>query len=768
MSTPLMLLEGPLSNATDEVTDLVKEIQDLIGPSLTFDQKLGAGTLSGTTDNLSYSLSLPFNESATLIPGVPALTVTPAIPATTITPAIPAVMSPATPSLPATTITPRVCIPWVGCTPAVMSPKIPGVPAFTITPAVPAVVSPAVPAVITPAVPATTGSISGSLTTSVTIKGLSEALTPILESTKLDSTSISGPNGSGLANQVTEWLSSGTIQSTDLDVTATAGWQDLQVTVAGVTTNLGSVNMPLMSNDQSASSAVYLPLTNVSGSITTSVNWPSNDGTNQRTRKNKSGVVYDLFPQANTVKIDDFTIDPGESIVAKALDSTLGQLDNYWNTYVCGAFSAVGLGSYCLESPTQSLVNEISGAVSGIDDTLGTQLSITLNEDLTSTVSKYLPYTQAIAAATWNLADYPLVPSGNYIGAILNKGIFSGINGSGADFSNADLSYTNFSNAILSGAIFDGANLTGADFSGATGSPNTSSGRKSLRSAPASFKGATLFGANLKGSDLNLSGALIDGSAKTDKTFDANKENVTLINPYNIILSNNLLKNDIYAESPLEVLKRLAGNLPLHKEKAPAKKGALSLFLSGNLSNELSLDQAKDYLAKLPEKLQEKLEDLPENDLIEKVSKSYVNWATKDKTYFGRRANDLLTGMFGDDNMSGGTGADKLLGGEGSDILDGGKGNDKLKGGGDDDTFKISGGNDVVTDFKIKDLDSIDLTGVRHAFATAAGEHTIITTEKGSLTLKGVLKDSLESLYEQALDNLDLYQPIISSVPVQF
>ena len=254
-----MLLEDRLNQATDKVTGLISEIQDLIGPSLTFNQQEGPGTLSGTTNNLSYSISEPFNESATLIPGVPAATVTPTVPATTIRPAIPAVMSPATPTVPAYTITPRVCVPWVGCTPAVMSPEIPGTPAYTITAAVPAVISPEVPAVITPEIPATTASISGALTTSVNIKGLSEALTPILESTKLDSTSISGPDGSGLANQVTEWLSSGRLEATDLDVTATAGWQDLKVTVAGVTTNLGSVNMPLVSNDRSATNAVIFP-----------------------------------------------------------------------------------------------------------------------------------------------------------------------------------------------------------------------------------------------------------------------------------------------------------------------------------------------------------------------------------------------------------------------------------------------------------------------------------------------------------------------------
>ena len=414
------------------------------------------------------------------------------------------------------------------------------------------------------------------------------------------------------------------------------------------------------------------------------------------------------------------------------------------------------------------MVDEINDAVSGLDDALNSQLSITINEDLTSAVSSYLPFTQAIAAATWNLQDYPILPAGNYVGAMLREGRFSGVDASDADFSNADLSYSDFSNSNLGGASFDGANLTGVDFSGATGSPNTPSGRKSLRSAPASFEGAALFGANIKGSDLDLSGALIDGSAKTDKNFNADKENVTVINPYNMLLSNNLLKNDIYAESPLEILERLAANLPLHKEKASAKKGALSLFLSGKLSNELSLDKAMEYLADLPEKLQEKFKDLAESDLIEKVSEAYVKLATKDTTYSGGRVSDVLTGLFGDDNMSGGSGADKLVGGEGSDILDGGKGNDRLKGGGDDDTFKISGGNDIVTDFKIKHLDSINLDGVRHAYATAAGEDTIITTEKGSLTLKGVLKDSLESLYEQALDNLDLYQPILSPVPVLF
>ena len=107
--------------------------------------------------------------------------------------------------------------------------------------------------------------------------------------------------------------------------------------------------------------------------------------------------------------------------------------------------------------------------------------------------------------------------------------------------------------------------------------------------------------------------------------------------------------------------------------------------------------------------MQEKFKDLAESDLIEKVSETYVILATKDTTDSGGRASVVLTGLFGDDNMSGGSGADKLVGGEGSDILDGGKGNDRLKGGGDDDIFTISGGNDIVTDFKIKHLDSINL-----------------------------------------------------------
>ena len=49
MSTPLMLLEDRLNQATDEVTGLISEIQDLIGPSLTFNQQEGPGTVSGTT-----------------------------------------------------------------------------------------------------------------------------------------------------------------------------------------------------------------------------------------------------------------------------------------------------------------------------------------------------------------------------------------------------------------------------------------------------------------------------------------------------------------------------------------------------------------------------------------------------------------------------------------------------------------------------------------------------------------------------------------------
>ncbi|UAX95224.1 type I secretion C-terminal target domain-containing protein [Ensifer adhaerens] len=96
-------------------------------------------------------------------------------------------------------------------------------------------------------------------------------------------------------------------------------------------------------------------------------------------------------------------------------------------------------------------------------------------------------------------------------------------------------------------------------------------------------------------------------------------------------------------------------------------------------------------------------------------------------TLYGNDGDDLLFGGIGDDTLYGGNGADTLYGGTGDDTLYGGVGNDLLNGGsGSDhmtggagaDTFVIDsdsllpGIDDVITDYKYAEGDSVDLTAL--------------------------------------------------------
>ena len=53
----------------------------------------------------------------------------------------------------------------------------------------------------------------------------------------------------------------------------------------------------------------------------------------------------------------------------------------------------------------------------------------------------------------------------------------------------------------------------------------------------------------------------------------------------------------------------------------------------------------------------------------------------------GRKGNDKLSGLDGNDIVKGGSGKDKLKGNDGDDLLKGGSGNDKLSGQTGDDTL---------------------------------------------------------------------------------
>jgi Ca2+-binding RTX toxin-like protein len=149
-----------------------------------------------------------------------------------------------------------------------------------------------------------------------------------------------------------------------------------------------------------------------------------------------------------------------------------------------------------------------------------------------------------------------------------------------------------------------------------------------------------------------------------------------------------------------------------------------------------------------------------------------------DDQLYGQNGNDTLQGDDGDDTLDGGggndtlyggAGDDTLIGGGGVDILIGGTGNDTLTGGGSADlhVFDFAGGqggtgNDVITDFRLGQGDSLrftsvldtngngaDLNDLAQAVAGVAdnGLHVTVTFGGGgSLTLQGLGNGAINSV----------------------
>jgi Ca2+-binding RTX toxin-like protein len=149
-----------------------------------------------------------------------------------------------------------------------------------------------------------------------------------------------------------------------------------------------------------------------------------------------------------------------------------------------------------------------------------------------------------------------------------------------------------------------------------------------------------------------------------------------------------------------------------------------------------------------------------------------------DDQLYGQNGNDTLQGDDGDDTLDGGggndtlyggAGDDTLIGGGGVDILVGGTGNDTQTGGGGADlhVFDFAGGqggtgNDVITDFRLGQGDSLrftsvldtngngaDLNDLAQAVAGVAdnGLHVTVTfVGGGSLTLQGLGNGAIDSV----------------------
>lgn len=83
-----------------------------------------------------------------------------------------------------------------------------------------------------------------------------------------------------------------------------------------------------------------------------------------------------------------------------------------------------------------------------------------------------------------------------------------------------------------------------------------------------------------------------------------------------------------------------------------------------------------------------------------------------DDVLTGRGERDQLFGQHGNDTLYGNGGDDVLSGGEGDDLIHGGTGNDLLTGGRGADSFVFAdGGEDVVTDYRREEGDSLTLAG---------------------------------------------------------
>ncbi|WP_349573231.1 calcium-binding protein, partial [Azotobacter salinestris] len=99
---------------------------------------------------------------------------------------------------------------------------------------------------------------------------------------------------------------------------------------------------------------------------------------------------------------------------------------------------------------------------------------------------------------------------------------------------------------------------------------------------------------------------------------------------------------------------------------------------------------------------------------------------------------DTLTGSSGNDILIGGLGNDTLIGGSGDDILIGGQGDDILTGGSGADTFiwrSGDTGNDVITDFKPGEGDTLDLSDLLQG-ATESNILDFLQLDQGTSTLR--------------------------------
>ena len=102
-------------------------------------------------------------------------------------------------------------------------------------------------------------------------------------------------------------------------------------------------------------------------------------------------------------------------------------------------------------------------------------------------------------------------------------------------------------------------------------------------------------------------------------------------------------------------------------------------------------------------------------------------------TLSGLAGNDTLDGGDGNDSILGGDGNDSLFGGKGNDTLNGGAGNDTLTGGAGTDVFIYEGGNDLITDYTAGE--KISLKSAITGWTVDNDKNVIFETAEGTITV---------------------------------
>lgn len=512
-----------LASSTQLAANLMSEIQQIVNSlwKINYNIPGGGGTLSGSPNNLNYSYSQTYQDSGTIVPGVPAVTITPAY-------VVPAVVTPAVSGC---------------CTVALFgngsTTEIPGTPAYTTTPAY------TVPAVVSPAVPALTGGYSTELEISANVQGISNALNPLFSSVTFTSGTMTAPNGEGLATETVTYNLDQVIEGSAIQITGRASFDNLSVDIGGVTTNFGDVSTGNLSMSPVPNIPIYFNAIIAIPSYNTAADRVAN------------GVAYELFPQATSVSVDDLKISSGVTAIADFISNDLlSYLTNFWNTSVVPLFTAVG--ATAPTAPSQTLANTINNEAESLQNTINSSSQSALNSLLNSQLSTIQPYVQAITAAVWDYENYPIVAGGDYSNAILASGLFSGVNVSNSSFANANCSLTDFSYANLTDCDFTGANLAGANLTGAMGyaapalqaaslmllpeptDQQAESGSYArMEESPANpFDGAVLFGADLTDANLNLTGAFFDYRTEFSDGFNAEQQGLRYFSAQQFVAGN--------------------------------------------------------------------------------------------------------------------------------------------------------------------------------------------------------------------------------------